>query len=141
MKPSLKRTAEDILRGYHKLPKYIKERREELMYPVTDRDENIGGGRSSTISKPQEQMVITIEQDEELRALKREQIIIDKMLAKCDEDTRRIIDELYFNSHPYYTIDGLVQQHLVLCSRTSAFRKRDRFLSELCRRLRIYVVD
>lgn len=108
------------------------------MYPVRETDENIGGGRSSFISKPQEQMILTIEEDEQLQSLKKQLDTVNKVLDESEPDVRIIIKELYFRKHPLYTMTGLVQQRLIHCSRSSAFRQRDAFLDRLCKELKIY---
>lgn len=126
---------EETLRDYPKLDKYISERYKELRHPYRESDENIGGGKSSKISKPQEQMIITIEADKRLTMLEREKEAIDKCLIVASDDTKTIISELYFREHPYYRIDGLILSGMIHCSRAQAFRLKHEFLNSLANEL------
>ncbi|WP_269082200.1 transcriptional regulator [Lactobacillus selangorensis] len=137
----MKHAVEDILRDYPYLPTYIKNRREELLHPIEDVDENVGGSRGNKINKPQEQMIITLDDDRQLHALERQQNTIAAMLEHTDHDTRVILKELYFKRYPQYTMGGLAQQHLIYCSRASGFRKRDAFVEELSKNLGMYVAE
>lgn len=132
-----KKRIEEILRDYPNLDRYIAQRTEELRYPHREHDENVGGGKSSKISKPQEQMVITIEADKRLAMLEKEQRAIKKCLDNTDGDTRVIINELYFRKHPYYKVDGLILNNLITCSRAQAFRLKHEFLMDVANELEL----
>jgi len=72
---------EQLLRDYPEMDNYIKQREEELIFPdELAIDQNIGGGRSSFISKPTERMAITITEDKRLQMLIRYKRAIDKLI-------------------------------------------------------------
>ncbi|MGK4179332.1 transcriptional regulator [Lapidilactobacillus dextrinicus] len=113
---------EKLLRDYPKTDKLIKDKQGSIMYPFYERDDNIGGGKRNTPSNRTETMIITIADDKYIQNLKAVKSIIDDCLARCDNDTVRIINELYFKSHSPETITSLsIKLHT---SRTSISRKR-----------------
>lgn len=129
---------EGILRDYPNIPDYIKQREQELMYPIQTPDENIGGGRSSTITKPQERMIITLDEDRRLNALKRQRNLIDDTLDEFGNDTEVIINELYFKKRQEYTIEGLIEQHKIFVGRSKAFELKSKFIERLGSKLGLY---
>lgn len=133
-----KKRIEEILRDYPKMDKYINDRRQELMYPIKPDDENVGGGKSSKISKPQEQMLITIDEDKQLKALEREQEAVAISLADSDTDTNVIAEELYFKEHPKYQMDGLIEDKLIYCRRTQAFQKKSKLIRRIAKEMGLY---
>jgi len=138
-KTSLKRLIEDILRDYPNVEKYIHEREEELKYPTRDPDENVGGGKGGKISKPQEQMVITLDEDRRLNRLKQQRNVIDDCLDNADPDTRTIIYEMYFRKYPLFKMEGLITEGKIHCSRASAFQLRANFLKDVAQQLHLNV--
>lgn len=113
---------EKLLRDYPKTDKLIEEKRQSIMYPFSERDNNIGGGKRNTPSDYTEHMIITIADDKYIQNLKAVKSTIDDCLTRCDNDTVRIINELYFKSHSPETITSLsIKLHT---SRTSISRKR-----------------
>ncbi|MDT6951846.1 transcriptional regulator [Companilactobacillus alimentarius] len=129
---------EAILRDYPDLETYIKNRKRELMIPHREIDENVGGGKSSKISKPQEQMIITIDADRRLKTLEREKSAIEKCFFESDADTQNIIKELYFKKYREYTVEGLSFNHIVNCSVRTVKRLKSDFLLKLAHELDIY---
>ncbi|WP_275781959.1 transcriptional regulator [Latilactobacillus curvatus] len=138
MRRSTFKCVEGILRDYPKIPDYIKQREQELMYPIQTSDENIGGGRSSTITKPQEQMIITLDEDRRLNALKRQRNLIDDTLDEFGNDTEVIINELYFKRRQEYTIEGLIEQRKIFVGRSKAFELKSKFIERLGSKLGLY---
>lgn len=128
---------EDILRDYPEIDEHIKNKREELMYPISDEDDNIGGGKSSKISKPQEQLIIRIDEDEELTQLRRQRDVITECFRLADQDTQTLISELYFKKHPQYTVDGLIAQKKIYCGWTKAHRLINNFINEVAKGLKL----
>lgn len=118
------------------------------MVPSQPDDDNIGGGKSNVkvsqfgdydqdgnaLGKPSvtnatEIMAITIADDRRLTNLEREKDIIDNCLDEADDETKRIIYELYLKKHQTLTVDGVAQEiHL---SVSQVRRKRLNFLTEL----------
>lgn len=139
MKRSTVRNIEDILRDYPRIDKYIEKREQELRYPVTVGDDNVGGGRAQnkriegTLST-----LITIDEDKRINALKRQRTVIDDCLDEVGADTEVIIAELYFKKRPQYTIDGLITNHLINVSRRKAFDLRRTFIEECAKGLGLY---
>ncbi|AYG16516.1 transcriptional regulator [Latilactobacillus sakei] len=138
MRRSTFKCVEGILRDYPKIPSYIKQREQELMYPVQTPDENIGGGRASTITKPQEQMIITLDEDRRLNALKRQRNLVDDTLDEFGNDTEVIINELYFKKRQEYTIEGLIEQRKIFVGRSKAFELKTKFIENLGAKLGLY---
>ena len=142
MRRSTIRTVEDILRDYPKIDKYIEQREQELRYPVTPIDENVGGGRAQNgFNDSTERLIITLDEDKRINALKKQRQVIDDCLDEVGEDTEIIIDELYFRKRPRYTIDGLVVNHLIGCSRATAFRLKKQFISSCAKQLGLYSMN
>ncbi|WP_334341189.1 transcriptional regulator [Companilactobacillus sp. HBUAS56275] len=133
-----KKRIEEILRDYPKMDRYISDRKQELMYPIQEVDENVGGGKSSKVSRPQETYVVTLDQDMRLRMLERQKSAVTDCYLATDKDTRTIIDELYFKEHPTYTISGLSTQHKINVSIATAKRMRTKFLLDLSQRLGMF---
>lgn len=133
-----KKRIEEILRDYPNLEKYIRDRRKELMYPIQDDDENVGGGKSSKVSRPQEQMIITIDEDLRLKALEREKRAVEKVLLGSDSETYMIADRLYFHNSNNDSLDNLINKHEVLCGHTQAFQRRTKLINGIAKELGLY---
>lgn len=139
MKKSTVRKIEDILRDYPKIDRHIEKREMELRYPVKPTDENIGGGRAQNKrTEVVEHMVITIDEDEALNAFKHQRDVIDDCLDECGRDTETIITELYFKKHPQFTLNGLVENHLVLVGRDKAYKLKFTFIEKVAKGLGLY---
>nr|WP_282803979.1 transcriptional regulator [Secundilactobacillus kimchicus] len=139
MKRSTIRKVEDILRDYPKLDKYIEQREAELRYPTSQPDDNVGGGKSNyrdpdTLTRT----LITIDEDKRLNSLKHQRDVIDNLLDESGPDTLTIIRELYFKKYPRFTLRGLVEQHLVNVSRSTAYELRNRFISDCAKELGLF---
>lgn len=130
---------EEILRDYPNVDKYIEEREQELMYPMQETDENVGGGKGNKISKPQERMVITLESDRRLNQLKKQRDAVEECYINSDEDTQHIISELYFRKYPRYRMEGLIENNVVHCDRSTAFRLKAMFIANVARELKLYL--
>ena len=133
-----KKRIEEILRDYPNMDRYINERRQALMYPTQDTDENVGGGKSSIVSRPQERMIITIDEDKQLKALEHEKEAVFNALANSDEDTNVIANELYFKKQPTYTINGLSDDHVIHCGHTQAFQKKAKLIGRIAKEIGLY---
>lgn len=117
----------EILRDYPKIDKYIKEREKELRNPHFESDLNNGIKSNVGSSDKQLNMLITIDTDRRLSCLELNKKAVEYALDKADEDTKKIIAELYFRERPKYTIEGLVTNGFVYCSERSAKRLRTDF--------------
>lgn len=113
-----------ILRDYEDITDYLDKRRRELMTPVTEPDENIGGGKSNVMTNTAEQTAVTIADDVRMNQLRKQRQAVDRCLAESDSYTQTIIRELYLKRRPEYTVDGVAQM-LNLGPRTvQRYRKR-----------------
>lgn len=127
----------DILADYPKIDTYIKKREDELRYPYRESDLNrdIKGTKASYDS--QDNLMITIEQDLKLESLKRNKKVISALMEEVDEDTRIIVEELYFKKWPRYTLKSLVSNEVVSCGKNKAYELRDKFFLEIAKDLEL----
>ena len=129
----------DILGDYMKIDLYIKQREEELRNPYYERDINHGIRGTSTDYDYASTMMITIEQDRRLASLERNKRIISDVLEMSNEDTVTIIKELYFKKRPQYTMQGLINEGLIFCSRRKAFDLKNEFFEEIADMLNLEI--
>ncbi len=129
----------DILADYYKTDEYIKKRMEELRYPHKEEDLNSGikGNLNEVSCDTTIKLMITIEQDQRLAQLERNKRIIDNALDNAQKDTRVIIEELYMKKRPKYTLEGLMQNGLIFCSKRTAQRLRTDFFKEIANELQL----
>lgn len=137
MRRETKALLKDILRDYPQLEKRIKQRREEIMHPTFDRDDNIGGGRSNVPSNYLERRIIKMSDDEELRVLIKEKRLIEQCLDEANEETQIIIREVYMGRTPQYSLSGLIAAGKIYCGQTRAYKLRDDFFNDLAGKMRI----
>lgn len=123
----------DILSDYYKIDDYIKQREQELRHPHQEEDLNgdIKGNKASYDDNIN--MLITIEQDKRLYNLERNKYVISNALDDHGTDTETIITELYLKRRPVYTMQGLIDNNLIFCSRAKAFRLRNQFFEDLAK--------
>ncbi|MEI5990410.1 hypothetical protein A5881_001903 [Enterococcus termitis] len=139
MRKSTFNYVKDILTDYPRIEEYIKQREEELRYPYRENDLNSGikGNRSNY--NTQDNLMITIEQDQRLAALERNKRVVSNILEECCEDTKIIIQELYMRRMPKYTIQGLITNGLIFVGRTKAFELRDWFFLQVAKDLNLTI--
>lgn len=137
MRSTTKKLVKELLYDYPLLSQRIKLREEELRHPVFPTDENVGGGRTSKKDADGRlvNMIVTLEEDEELQALKRQQTVIEYTFNHSDELTKQIIDRCFFHGHNNMTIGALVDQGIVPCERTAAYKYLNAFMAEVARGL------
>ena len=129
---------EQLLRDYPDMGAYIAKREEELIYPCeTELDQNIGGGRSSFISKPTERMAITMVEDKRLRELARCKQAIDKLIDEVDPITAGVIQMFYFAKPRLKTWDGIALDSGL--SERQCRRFRDKFFNLVAEELGLTV--
>lgn len=127
----------DILGDYYKTDDYIRQREEELRYPFRESDLNSGIKGSHGNNEAAANLLITIEQDRRLASLERNKRIIDKVLSESCEDTITIIQELHFKKRPRFTMQGLIDQGKIFCSRRKAFELQRIFFEEIAKELNL----
>ena len=127
----------DVLSDYYKTEIYLKQRMEELEHPYIENDANgwIQGTRGHTEAAAS--LLITIDQDRRLTSLERNQKAVKDTLDESDENTKIIIEELYLKDKRKrkYTMQGLITNNLIYCSRSTAFELKKEFFKELAIKL------
>ena len=126
-----------ILRDYPDTDRYIRKIEEGIRTPYKASDVNgdIKGTRMD--NDPNFATMWTIETHKQIASFKRNKQIIDDLLYECGADTETIIRELYIKKFPQYTMQGLVVNHLVNVSISTAKRLRNNFFKEVDRQLDI----
>ncbi|MCL0330592.1 hypothetical protein [Apilactobacillus xinyiensis] len=89
---------ERMLFDYPELEHHLKNRIEELKYPVVEKDDNVGGGKSNKVSNPIESFVITIDEDKVIHGFRKQQIAIQEALGKLDLGMNKTIKRYYFDN-------------------------------------------
>lgn len=137
MKREVKRLIVKMLKEYPDLPKRIQRREWEIKHPITKPDENVGGGRAQNKRWDYyDNIVITLDEDMELNNLQREYEAISACLDKAGQDTVAIIQGLYMSRYPS-TVTELVTTGKLFCSKTTAYKLRDRFIEQVASKMRI----
>lgn len=101
---------EQTLLDYNEIDKHIKKRVEEITYPVSVPDDNIGGSSAGTISNPTERLAVTIMDDMLISNLKHTKSVVDEVLDTLEPDARKIIQYYYIDSPRKYTWSGIAEQ-------------------------------
>lgn len=124
-----------VLKDYRDTDKYVRKLEEEIRVPYREEDINgdIKGSRSD--SDTMFGTLWTIETDKQIRRLKRNKQIVQELLDECGSDTETIIRELYIKRFPQYTMQGLVEQKIILASVSTAKRLRNKFFEEVDKQL------
>ena len=126
-----------ILKDYPLIDKKIAARKYEIEHPFHERDENTGGGKAQNRRWTYyDNLIITIDQDRELRRLKAEKEVIEEVYDQAGETTQKIIKECYFNPR-HRSIKNLVATNAIWCSQTKAYKLRDAFIKDVARALNI----
>lgn len=118
---------EQTLLDYNEIDKHIKKRVEEITYPVSVPDDNIGGSSAGTISNPTERLAVTIMDDMLISNLKHTKSVVDEVLDTLEPDARKIIQYYYVDSPRKYTWSGIAEQ--------------TNFSESYCRKIRNVVFD
>ena len=124
-----------VLKDYRDTDKYVRKLEEEIRVPYREEDVNgdIKGTRSD--SDLMFGTLWTIETDKQIRRLKRNKQIVQELLDECGSDTETIIRELYIKRFPQYTMQGLVEQRIILASVSTAKRLRNKFFEAVDKQL------
>ena len=124
-----------VLKDYRDTDKYVRKLEEEIRVPYREEDVNgdIKGTRSD--SDLMFGTLWTIETDKQIRRLKRNKQIVQELLDECGSDTETIIRELYIKRFPQYTMQGLVEQRIILASVSTAKRLSNKFFEEVDKQL------
>lgn len=98
---------EQTLLDYNEIDKHIKKRVEELTYPVSVPDDNIGGSSSGRLSNPTERLAVTIMDDILISNLKHTKYIVDDVLEGLEPKAREVIQLYYIDNPRKYTWSGI----------------------------------
>jgi len=98
---------EQTLLDYNEIDKHIKKRVEELTYPVSVPDDNIGGSSSGRLSNPTERLAVTIMDDILISNLKHTKAIVDEVLDGLEPSARKVIQLYYIDRPRKYTWNGI----------------------------------
>lgn len=98
---------EQTLLDYNEIDKHIRKRVEEITYPVSVPDDNIGGSASGRVSNPTERLAVTIMDDILISNLKHTKNIVDDVLDTLEPEARLVIELYYIESPRKYTWTGV----------------------------------
>lgn len=124
-----------VLKDYRDTDKYVRKLEEEIRVPYREEDINGDIKGSKSDSDTMFGTLWTIETDKQIRRLKRNKQIVEELLDECGSDTETIIRELYIKRFPQYTMQGLVEQRIILASVSTAKRLRNKFFEEVDKQL------
>ncbi|WP_159723158.1 integrase [Enterococcus sp. CSURQ0835] len=123
--------AKQILKDYPYYDKKIKDIEFEIRNPYKPDDLAADRKGTKVSSEHATEVLWSIESHEAIVQFKRQKQVVEDLLKECDENTRIIINELYISKFPKYTMQGLVDQDIIDCSKNTGFRLRNRFFEEL----------
>lgn len=128
-----------MLVDYPNYEEHVEHRRFELCHPVGEIDDNVGGGKAQFKQNDVvDRMLIRIDEDEYLNALRREHFAIRVCFEDADEDVQKICKELYFKkqrNRTYHTIADMCNGGVLHISQTVAYDKFDDFMHDLAQQL------
>lgn len=133
MNKSTKNYIEQQLTDYHRIDEYIRERRLELKYPISQVDENIGGSSAGNISNPTERMVVTLDSDKRLNKLEETKQAIETVLDQLDTNAYMLVELKYWIKPQTRTWEGIAIE--VGYSRRQCFRVRDEIIESIAVKL------
>lgn len=97
---------DDLFRDYQTIDRAIAIRRDEINHPWRELDSNIGGGRSSRIAKPQEDMIVKYDEDIRLQYLYQLDRDCKRAINRFDEEQLEIY-QLRYCADNYYDWDTI----------------------------------
>lgn len=130
-----------LLEDYPNYPTYIEGRKFRLAHPISEIDENVGGGKAQF--KPYnavDNMLIRIDDDRYLTSLGDVHNQIRVCYDDADEDVQTICYELYFKKYEnrkYHTISDLCNSGKIPLSKSAAYDKFDDFLYQVAQQLKM----
>lgn len=135
MKNYTKQYLKAVTREYPYMNDYIARRREAILSPNdTETDENIGGGRSSTVGRPVEALALKIAEDEQIGVCEKHKQAIETTLLKMEPVMQEVIKKRYF----YQLSQDSVSEELAV---TIAFIRvtEAEYFRDLARRLKLMI--
>lgn len=130
-----------LLEDYPKYPAYVEARKFELAHPITEIDENVGGGKAQfKQTNAVDNLLIRTDEDRQLKGLGDCHYAIQACYDEADEDVQTICYELYFKKYKdrkYHSISDLCNSGKLLLSKSAAYDKFDDFLYQIARQLKL----
>ncbi|MGX7108337.1 DUF722 domain-containing protein [Facklamia miroungae] len=121
---------ECTLSEYPDYERLLRERKNEILYPYNEfQDENIGGSRSPKISNTTESKALSLVKDKQLNRIKFQKQAIEKCLDHSGRGVKEIIKMYYFTKPRVKTWEGIAQD--VNFSRRQCINLRNNFFSRL----------
>jgi RinA family phage transcriptional activator len=114
---------ESELYSYHDTLKEINNLRKDIMFTKENDDENTGGGRSSFISSPTEQIATRLATHKRLGQLEEVTHAIQKVYTGLPEDYQKLMRLKYWTRPQTLTWEGIADK--IPVSRRTAFNMRD----------------
>lgn len=129
---SKRRLAEldELFEDYQTIDHDIRVREYELDHPIPEQDDNIGGGRSTIIARPQERIAINRDDDRRLQYLYKLKQDCATVVAMMDESQYSLYQLRYQHSGYYSWAEVADQLHI---GRSAVYRKRFALLSLLAK--------
>lgn len=121
-----------LLENYPHYQSYVEARKYELEHPVSEIDDNVGGGKAQFKEDNKvDHMIITLEEDHRLNELRRIHSCIRVCLDDAPEDVHTICKELYFKkqyNREYDSIPALCDAKKVFVAKSKAYDDFNNFL-------------
>ncbi|TPR40423.1 hypothetical protein [Apilactobacillus micheneri] len=138
MQRHVRKMVEKMLFDYPKIDEYVKQRIEEIKNPFDEfKDENVGGGKSNKTTLAVENLVISIDEDKALKALKRQKHAITNSITKLSPDVFTVFKKYYFDGQVRNrTLVSLANQYHL--SKSVIYRERDLFFADILKQLNLY---
>ncbi|MDA5386966.1 hypothetical protein [Loigolactobacillus backii] len=119
---------DDEYMRYSRINHDIAVRKLEIEHPWKPHDDNIGGGRSSVITRPQESLVLKYDQDKVINRLIQLQNEVDAAREHMDGEQLKIFEMRYAGTN-YYDWNTIGQN--MHYAHSAIYRKRYRLLELL----------
>ncbi|MFJ8247105.1 transcriptional regulator [Peribacillus asahii] len=117
---------ESELYSYHDTLKEIQFLRNNIMFTKENDDENVGGGRSSLLSSPTEQIGVRLATHKKLNNLEEIAEAIEKVYNVVNDDYKKLIRLKYWTKPQTKTWEGIAAELHI--SRRQAFNWRDQIV-------------
>lgn len=122
---------EDKFERYKQLDKEIAIRKEELKMKETD--ENIGGGKSNTVSSPVEIQVIKEQTDPYIKTRLIWKDGIEKTYQESSEEVQQIINDKFWGDRSYLSWVAIGEDYYI--SKTQIYRLRYNVLEKFAKKI------
>lgn len=126
VKKSTFKKAEAEWYDYHQTLKEIAKLRQEIMNPMKENDENVGGGRSGRNSSPTENIATRLVTHKQLKYLNEVTEAVENVYNALPDDYKKLVRLRYWNKSQELTWDGLALKLNV--SKRQAMRWRDEII-------------